>query len=250
MIAIISAAPEEPKQKEDYLLYPHQQQRHFNHRYFQSTHTQPNNIYNGLYKNLQVKSLSPLHNPIPKHRSNNDNGFRNGLVVPTATPLPSYYEDQKIDALISNDIENKNVHVDKFSGMIQQPSALAVIPKQAETLPASAATLQIIEQPPTPAATQQPEEQPPVAVVPPQPEEQLPVEVVPPQPEEQPPVAFVPLQLEEQPPVEVAPPQSEEERLAAEAKRKEEERLAAEAKRIEQEKLAAEAKRKEENLNR
>ena len=39
--------PIEPEQKEDYLLYPHEQQRHFNHRYFQSTHTQPNNIYNG-----------------------------------------------------------------------------------------------------------------------------------------------------------------------------------------------------------
>ena len=43
-------------------LTTQQHQRHFNVRYFQSTQTQPNNMYNGLYKNMRVNVSSKLKN--------------------------------------------------------------------------------------------------------------------------------------------------------------------------------------------
>lgn len=43
-------------------LTTQQQQRHFNVRYFQSTQTQPNNMYNGLYKNMRINASSELKN--------------------------------------------------------------------------------------------------------------------------------------------------------------------------------------------
>ena len=75
-----------------------QQQRHFNPRYFQSTHAQPSNIYNGLYKNMRIKVSSKLKN-IGQIRMS---GGTNRLTVQPS--LADFFKHQNIQPVISNEV--------------------------------------------------------------------------------------------------------------------------------------------------
>lgn len=79
-------------------LTTQQQQRHFNVRYFQSTQTQPSNMYNGLYKNMRINVSSKLKN-IGQMRM--DGVMNQSIVQPS---LSRFLKHPNIGPVISNEI--------------------------------------------------------------------------------------------------------------------------------------------------
>lgn len=89
-------------------LTSQQQQRHFNVRYFQSTQTQPSNMYNGLYKNMRINVSSKLKN-IGQMRMSGDT---NQSVVQSS--LSRFLKYPNIGPAISNEISTSIMKNDQL----------------------------------------------------------------------------------------------------------------------------------------
>lgn len=196
-------------QSNNYPLDAEQEQRHFNHRYFQSLNTQPSNIHNGLYRNMHIKASSQLEDAV--QRPKRGNSIINELEAPAL--FPNSLDRSNIQPFISTERQHTEIYIDKFNGAIlgsaeqllssantpqqvEQPLAPLVTPRLTEQQTSSKnIPQQIIEQPTVPP---QQIEQPIAPAVPPQQVEQLSAPAVPPQQIEQPIAPAVPPQQTEQ----------------------------------------------------
>ena len=207
-------------QSNNYPLDAEHEQRHFNHRYFQSLNTQPSNIHNGLYRNMHIKASSQLEDAVQRPRRGNS--IINELEAPAL--LPNSLDRPNIQPFISTERQHTDIYIDKFNGAIlgsaeqllssvntpqqvEQPTASKNIPQLVEQPTVPPIPPQQIEQPIAPAVSPQQIEQPTVPPIPPQQVEQPIAPAIPPQQIEQPTVPPVTLQQVEQPIAPAIPPQ-------------------------------------------
>lgn len=173
-------------QSNNYPVDAEHEQRHFNHRYFQSLNTQPSNIHNGLYRNMHIKASSQLEDAV--QRPKRGNSIINELEAPAL--LPNALDRSNIQPFISTERQHTNIYIDKFNGAIlgpaeqllssantpqqvEQPTVSTVTPQQVEQPPSLKNTPQSVEQPTVPTVTPQQVEQPSASAITPQQTEQL-----------------------------------------------------------------------------